>query len=612
MNILKRLSAPRSLQTTALSATRVTLKWRAPKGAKPAYYVVYRDGRSIGRTTRREYTDKKVKAGRTYRYTVRGFDKRKKAGALTKSVRVKVPKATAPTTNPVPQLAPVAPAPVLPAPPAPPAPPVLLSAAMVDRLFWRAGFGPSAADRETWTGRPVDELLDWFVSTPAEAPPAAGTYDAFYAAAARPPRTAAGETIDPLASDVELELEWIDRMQRAVNPLPDRLAFFWHRHWAVSREDGIPNQWVLNYRNRLLRHADFGRYPGATFRSLAIEMTSADTAMSMYLNINQNVKGKPNENYARELMELFCLGPKAPDGTPNYSQDDVAGLAKALTGWTYNGNSSSPDYGKVSFVPGRFELTAKTFLGVTLPAIARTADVKPETGPATVATAVDTVLAHRNHAQFLIRKLWAEFIAAPIPQATLDALVASYRASGYALRPLIRAILGRPEIFESLDEPNLIKPPVVQLVGVLRCLDAPLKNSYMEQAMNNMQQRVYWPPNVSGWEGGLSWLNTNTVQGRFDLVVKAQYLKYSNHYSGTARYPPDTPGETPQQVFDRAYASVNAPWLGAATRARLLAYAAELPAANQNGTKAADVTARRQRFYALQAMMLGGPDGQVM
>ena len=71
-------------------------------------------------------------------------------------------------------------------------------------------------------------------------------------------------------------------------------------------------------------------------------------------------------------------------------------------------------------------------------------------------------------------------------------------------------------------------------------------------------------------------------------------------------------GETPQAAFDRAYASVNSPWLSAATRARLLAYAAELTAANQNGTAAANVTARRQRFYALQAMMLGGPDGQVM
>ena len=161
--------------------------------------------------------------------------------------------------------------------------------------------------------------------------------------------------IDPLGSDIELELEWIDKMQRAVNPLPHRLAFFWHRHWAVSREEGPPNQWILNYRDRLLRYADLGAYPAATFRDLAYEMTTSDTAMSFYLNINQNVKGKPNENYAREFMELFCLGPKGPDGTDNYSQTDVAELARAFTGWVYNNTSTSPDYGKTSFTPSRFD-----------------------------------------------------------------------------------------------------------------------------------------------------------------------------------------------------------------------------------------------------------------
>ena len=75
-------------------------------------------------------------------------------------------------------------------------------------------------------------------------------------------------------------------------------------------------------------------------------MTTLDAAMSMYLNGNQNVKGRPNENYARELMELFCLGPKAPDGTDNYSQADVEGLAQALTGWRLNSDQPSPDYGK--------------------------------------------------------------------------------------------------------------------------------------------------------------------------------------------------------------------------------------------------------------------------
>jgi len=606
----KRLSAPRAVKASSIKAAAVTLKWSAPKGSKPAYYTVTRDGKPIGRTTKRTYTDKKVKPGKTYRYAVRAYDKHKQAGKLSASVRVKVPKlvAKAPTTNPVPAVAPVAPA-----APAVPAPPVLLSAAMVERLFWRAGYGPSAADRATWTGRPVDELVDWFVNTPLS-----------HADTATPPKDADGNAIDPLGSDVELELEWLDKMQRALNPLPHRLAFFWHRHWAVSREDGIPNQWILDYRDRLLRYSDLGANPGATFRSLAYEMTTADTAMSMYLNINQNVKGKPNENYAREFMELFCLGPKAPDGTDNYSQSDVAELAKAFTGWTYQGDSKKPGYGVISFGPGRFEMGAKTVLGTAIAGVSGSTDTTRNPaaaawGTSCVNQAVDIVLAHPNHPQFLIRKLWAEFIASPIPQGTLDALVANYRGSGYQLKPLMRSILTNPLIFESIDEPNLIKAPMVFIVGALRQLDVPLKYNQVEAAMNAMQQKVYFPPNVAGWEGGMSWLNTNTVQGRFDLLNRLQYLKYSNYYvlpqtvtDATVNYPKDNelPADpsaaTADQWMKAAMDSLNTPWISAATRTSILAFAATALASKNNATL------RRQRLYSLQALILGGPDGQVM
>ena len=123
------------------------------------------------------------------------------------------------------------------------------------------------------------------------------------------------------------------------------------------------------------------------------------------------------------------------------------------------------------------------------------------------------MLAHRNHAQFLIRKLWAEFIASPIPQATLDSLVAATRPAASSSSRCCAGSSTHPLIFESIDEPNLIKPPMVYMVGALRQLGAPLKGTYMQAAMNNMQQRVYRPPNVAGWEGGMSWLNTNTVPG---------------------------------------------------------------------------------------------------
>ncbi len=144
---------------------------------------------------------------------------------------------------------------------------------MVDRLFWRAGFGPTADQRAYWTGARQDDLVDWFLNTPVtltptDKPPI--TVDG--KTTDTPPVPFPGDPIDPLASDYELELEWIDRMQRADNPFPDRLAFFWHRHWAISREDGsIPLKFVVDYRNMLLNYAEFGRVgPDVTFKQLAL------------------------------------------------------------------------------------------------------------------------------------------------------------------------------------------------------------------------------------------------------------------------------------------------------------------------------------------------------
>ena len=585
-----RVKAPKAPKASSVGPAGVTLRWAAPKKGKVAAYQILRDGRLIGRTTHRSFTDRKVRPGRTYRYAVRGVDAHGRRGRLSHSIRVKVP-----TLQPLPGPPGVLPAtggatpiiaPVQPGPGPTPTPDPL-TAAQVERLFWRAGFGPTAKQREDWTGRAHADLVDWFLDTvpsydPTIPPPLTG---------ANPP-----VAIDPLASGDDLVAEWLDAMQRVDNPLPERLAFFGHRHWAVSIDDGIPNQWLLTYRNRMRSFAQSDR----SFRDIAYEMSTADAAMMMYLNGNANRKGAPNENYAREFMELFCLGPTGPDGNPNYAQADVAGLALAFTGWIIQGDQTKPDYGLVSFSPGRFDVNDKTFLGQTIPKLGRTAVAAD--GPATVAKAVDVVLAHPNHAQFLIRKLWAEFIASPIPQATLDDLVAQYRGSGYKLRPLIRAILLHPLIFESLAEPNLVKPPVVYLVGLMRALGAPNRNNYLRGALDNMQQRPYRPPNVAGWEGGLSWFNSNTVQARFDAVVRVQYLKYSTYYPGQTV--PTIPVESAQATFDRAYAAAGSPWISDGARAQLMTYANAAPV---------DTDARRrQRFYTLQALMLGGPDGQVM
>jgi hypothetical protein len=141
----------------------------------------------------------------------------------------------------------------------------------------------------------------------------------------------------------------------------------------------------------------------------------------------------------------------------------------------------------------------------------------------------------------------------------------------------------------------MIKPPVVFTVGVLRALGAPLRDSWQTSALYNMQQQPYHPPNVAGWEGGLAWMNTGTSTARFDLIVRCQQL-----LPAVA----DVPHETPQEALARAYAACGSPWISAAAVSALLAYAQQAP----TNTAAR----RRERQYALQAFILGGPEGQVM
>ena len=550
------------LHATATGAHAVRLSWASAARAKR--YEVQRDGRRIGTPAVPAFTDKAMSSGAWHRYRVRGLGAHGRAGPWSKTVGVQVPKAGGGGGGSS-----------------------TLTRAMVDRIFWRAGFGPTDAERSAWVGKKHFALVDFLL-----------THHQSLAATSTPPLTQSNGPIDPLADDNDLTMEWLDTMMRATNPLTERLTLFWHRHFAVSRENGIPAVWMLGYRNRLRRFGDLAQFPHASFRQLAREMTNQDPAMSLWLNGWENQKGQPNENYAREFMELFCLGIRDESGNPNYTQLDVQELARAFTGWRLNQQPADPNFGQITFGGSSY------FDGGTKKIFGQSANWSAVAGtPAGARSAVDLVLAHRSHAQFLVRKLWKEFVVTPIPAQTLTNLVVAYSAGNrLEIKPVIQGILSHPLIFESIDEPNLVKPPVVYTVGVQRLMNGPLKWYHQASMLDSMQQRPYHPPNVAGWEGGLSWLNTNTSAARFQLIKESQYVKHSS-YPG-AKGVADIPGESANQAFDRAYAAVNSPWLSPSTIVKLRQFAAAQPAGNP--------TERAQRQYALRALILAGPDGQVM
>ena len=438
-----------------------------------------------------------------------------------------------------------------------------MSPAMVDRLFWRAGFGPTAADRAAWTGKPVIEAVAWLLSTPAGISGSPGTKD--------------GKALDPTADDTDLVLGWVDRMVRSTNPFVERMGFFWHRHFANSRESVSPPQLLVKQNALFRKYSDLAATPTASFKDLAYEVT-VDPSMLRFLTGEYNVKGAPNENYARELMELFGLGVTDAAGARNYSEEDVKQLAKSLSGWQID--DKNPDAVTSYFTPDRWYSGPKIVFG--------------KFGNYKQNEAVDLVLAHPNHAPYFVSKLWSEFIATPPDAATLTKLTGVYTSQGYKLKPLLEQILAHPALYASIDEPNLIKPPIVYVVGAMRTLAAQVTDATATDHLDAMGQLPYFPPTVAGWEGGLSWLNTNTALARFSFVATLVSRMTLD----------DVIGETPAAAYDRAYAAVGQPWLAPATQTAIRDYAGRAGSSNSK--------LRKERQLMLRALMLAGPDGQVM
>lgn len=438
-----------------------------------------------------------------------------------------------------------------------------MSPAMVERLFWRAGFGPTAEDRAVWPGRPVTEAVDHLLGTKATLDGPAPERD--------------GSPLDPNADDTDLVLWWLDQMIRSTNPLVERLCFMWHGHTANSRNEVSPPQLLTKQLDLFRRYSDFSANPNADFRQMTKDMT-VDPAMLRFLTGETNFKGSPNENYARELMELFCLGITDKSGNANYSETDIKQMAKALSGWRID--DSDPDNATSYFDQNRWFDGPKSFLGVFK-------NFRME-------DTVDLVIDQPAHARFLVLKIWHEFIVSPPNADTLNELTSTYLNSGHKLRPLLRKILSHPLLFESIGEPNMLKPPVVYVVGTMRALGMSITDTTPVSYLGEMGQLPLFPPTVAGWEGGLAWLNTNTALARFDFV--GQLLDETDI--------DDVPGETPGAAYDRAYAAAGNPWLAQGTKNGLRDYA--------NQAKYRSVGDRKQRQLMLRALMLAGPDAQVM
>ncbi len=350
-----------------------------------------------------------------------------------------------------------------------------------------------------------------------------------------PPVDDDGHPIAPADAWGHDHLWWLDRMVRSDQPLVERMALVFH-DWFATSNAGVSKQQQMINQSNLFRSACFGSFLDL-FKAVTI-----DPAMLQWLNGNANNKYAPNENYGREMMELFSLG--ADRGA--YTEDDIREQARSLTGWV---NDWSGEQGAYNF---RFDSSYHDYGRKT---------VFGQAGNWGWEDACRLCVENPLHPSFFVDKLWSYFIPTPAPSAVREGLMSTYRGSGWAIRPVLETILLSPDLYEG---PPMVKPPVVHLAGMLRSLGRQIDTTAWAWLCEPAGQLLFWPPNVSGWDD-TRWLDTSRMRARWNIVDYALA-----NISVDAWGDPYSAAETADEALARALASWGSPALREEHRAELL------------------------------------------
>lgn len=288
---------------------------------------------------------------------------------------------------------------------------------------------------------------------------------------------------------IELRAWWYQEMLSTPSPFTEKMTLFWHNHFTSSLQKVKVPQFMY-YQNVLLRQHALGNF------GEMLHAVSKDPAMIIYLDNVSNRKGQPNENFAREVMELFTLG----EG--HYTEQDVKEAARAFSGW-----SLDRETGQFRFYPHRHDEGIKTILG--------------QTGNFDGDAVLDILLSKPQTAEFITTKLWREFVS-PTPNPTeVKRLAALFRDSHYDIKTLMRALLTSDDFYARENRGVLIKSPVEFIVGTLRQFNIqPLDMRPLAFVARQLGQDIFAPPNVKGWPGGESWINSNTLLIRKQLLER--------------------------------------------------------------------------------------------
>ena len=456
----------------------------------------------------------------------------------------------------------------------------------IDHLLRRAGFGVSAADVDIFSNMSTRAAVDYLVDYE-------GRPDDVDARIGRPDHAQVDRPEHVFTPDIDIDdarLRWMFRMIHSRRPLQEKMALFWHNHFAtgyskLNVDSGqVQAAKMLAMKAGVLRGPQgqielFRQYALGSFRDLLVQVAK-DPAMLIYLDGKTNTKAKPQENFGREIIELFTIG------VDNYVETDVYAAARVFTGWNLQGsdNYRQDEYGDLNqyqefvYNADQHEGSAKTF---SFPIYSDGSKTIPSRNDG-IQDGLDLITAlalHPEWAKRLARKLWGFFVSEiqqPDP-AFIDAVANVYRQNGTEMRPVIRYILNSPWFNDPAARFARYSWPSEFIVRSIK--EVGWQNFDLDKArspMAAMGQQLFEPPNVAGWPQGSNWFSTSTMLARTNFAAslassQKQFLAVSVAQDATSpqglmakmldRVTPAPFDQAPQQAL-MSYLTAAGAWTG--------------------------------------------------
>ena len=368
--------------------------------------------------------------------------------------------------------------------------PLQAESARVMQLLRRTSFGYTPSHLEAALSDGFNKTVDRLIETPPALPPA----------------LAIASTPGGRFPVQQLQQWWIDHMLTTPTPFAERMTLFWHGHFTSDYRKVADNTFTY------WQNLSWRRMSMTNLRSMLMEVTT-DPAMLRYLDLATSTGANPNENYSRELMELFTMG------AGNFSEDDVRESAKALAGWqlpqpdsfaSSQGNRRLPVYTTQKtgvFNQRRAYRGSVTYLG--------------KSGPLDTQGVIDRILAQPATASLIATKVAQHFVSSRPSTSYVSGLADTLRRSKYDVKTLMHAVFTSPEFAADANYRGLVKSPTEFMLGASRALGTKSLGKLIAGSGSGMGQTLFDPPDVNGWPNNESWISSNTVVERVNFVTAA-------------------------------------------------------------------------------------------